>query len=58
MPTGPFGRRLQVARGHIIESIRDRGRPVIAHGVIGPPEECIIAGYDEGGDVSVGWNFL
>ena len=34
----------------IVESIRDKGRPVIAHGVIGPPEECIVAGYDEGGD--------
>jgi len=42
----------------IIESIRDRGRPVIAHGVIGPPEECIVAGYDEGGDVLIGWNFF
>ena len=43
-------------RTAIIESIRDRGRPVIAHGVIGPPEECIITGYDEGGDVLIGWN--
>ena len=47
-----------LARGRIIESIRDRGRPVIAHGVIGPPEECIITGYDEGGDVLIGWNFF
>ena len=45
-------------RQKIIESIRDKGRPVIAHGVIGPPEECIVAGYDEGGDVLVGWNFF
>ena len=45
-------------RRKIVESIRDRGRPVIAHGVIGPPEECIVAGYDEGGDVLVGWNFF
>ncbi len=45
-------------RRKIVESIRDRGRPVIAHGVVGPPEECIVAGYDEGGDVLVGWNFF
>ena len=48
----------EIARGHIIESIRDKGRPVIAHGVIGPPEECIITGYDEGGDVLIGWSFF
>ena len=47
-----------LARRRIIESIRDKGRPVIAHGVIGPPEECIIAGYDEAGDVLIGWNFF
>ncbi|MCE5237824.1 hypothetical protein LLH23_04970 [bacterium] len=47
-----------IARQHIIQSIRDRGRPVIANGVIGPPEECLIAGYDEGGDVLIGWNFF
>ena len=45
-------------RGRIIASIRDKGRPVIAHGVIGPPEECIVTGYDEGGDVLIGWNFF
>jgi hypothetical protein len=45
-------------RAKIMEQIRDRGRPVIAHGVIGPPEECIITGYDEGGDVLIGWSFF
>jgi len=45
-------------RSRIIESIRDCGRPVIAKGVIGPPEDCLIAGYDDGGDVLVGWNFF
>ncbi|MFP4058177.1 MAG: hypothetical protein ACLF0G_15020 [Candidatus Brocadiia bacterium] len=44
-------------RAAILESIA-HGRPVIAHGVIGPPEECIVAGYDEGGDVLVGWNYF
>ncbi|MFC1718366.1 hypothetical protein ACFL6S_32220, partial [Candidatus Poribacteria bacterium] len=45
-------------RKRIIESIRDKGRPVIAQGVIGPPEWCIIAGYDEYGDVLMGWNYF
>ncbi len=44
-------------RRRIIQSI-DAGKPVIAHGVIGPPEECIVAGYDEGGDVLIGWNYF
>ncbi len=45
-------------RQAIVESLRDRGRPVIAHGVIGPPEDCLITGYDEGGEVLIGWNFF
>jgi hypothetical protein len=45
-------------RDRIVHSIRDLRRPVIAHGVIGPPEECIITGYDEGGKVLIGWNFF
>jgi len=46
-----------VFRQRIIESI-DRGMPVLAYGVIGPPEPSIITGYDEGGDVLIGWNFF
>ena len=42
-------------RRRIIDSI-DNGRPVIAFGVIGPPEACVITGYDEKGDVLLGWN--
>jgi hypothetical protein len=34
------------------------GRPVLAWGVVGPPECCIITGYDEDGDVLIGWNFF
>jgi|GEM_PF-3047543 len=45
-------------RRRIIESIRDKGRPVIAQGVIGPPEWCIIAGYDEYGEILMGWNYF
>ena len=36
----------------------DEGRPVIALGIIGPPEACIITGYREGGKVLLGWNFF
>jgi RNA polymerase sigma factor (sigma-70 family) len=45
-------------RKKILESIRDKNRPVIARGVLGPPEECIIAGFDEKGDVLIGWSFF
>jgi len=45
-------------RNRIIESIRDSGRPVIAFGVIGPPECCLITGYDEHGDILIGWNYF
>jgi len=45
-------------RKRIIESIRDKNRPVIARGVLGPPEECIIAGFDEKGDILIGWSFF
>ena len=44
-------------RTQILESI-NRKRPVLAFGVIGPPECCIVTGYDEGGDVLTGWNFF
>ncbi|UCC75059.1 MAG: hypothetical protein JSV86_11080 [Gemmatimonadota bacterium] len=45
-------------RRRIIESIGDRRRPVLYFGVIGPPECCIVAGYDEDGDVLIGWNYF
>ncbi|MBN2389319.1 MAG: hypothetical protein JXR84_01265 [Anaerolineae bacterium] len=44
-------------RQRIIESI-DRGMPVLGYGVVGPPEPSIITGYDEGGDVLIGWSFF
>lgn len=44
-------------RAAIQESL-SRGRPVLAFGVIGPPECCLITGYDEGGDVLIGWNYF
>ncbi len=36
----------------------DDGRPVLAFGVIGPPDCCLITGYDDDGQVLIGWNFF
>ncbi|MFZ5826479.1 MAG: hypothetical protein ACOY94_19475 [Bacillota bacterium] len=44
-------------RREIIASLQ-RGVPVLAFGVIGPPECCLITGCDQGGDVLIGWNFF
>lgn len=44
-------------RKRIIESI-DAGRPVLASGVVGPPVTSLIVGYDEAGDVLIGWSFF
>ncbi len=44
-------------RQNILESLA-RGVPVIGYGVVGPPEPAIICGYDEGGDVLIGWSFF
>ncbi len=45
-------------REKIKGSIFERRRPVISFGVVGPPEAGIITGYDEGGDVLLGWSFF
>ncbi|MBT3289785.1 MAG: hypothetical protein HN380_20745 [Victivallales bacterium] len=42
----------------IVQSIRDRRLPVIAIGVIGPEEPCLISGFQDEGEVIVGWNFF
>ncbi len=46
-------------RDRIIESIRDKNHPVLGFGIVpgSPPECCIIAGYDEYGEVLIGWNY-
>ncbi|HYF92480.1 MAG TPA: hypothetical protein VD969_09530 [Symbiobacteriaceae bacterium] len=41
-----------------IKEALHRGRPILAFGIIGPPECCLITGYDEDGDVLLGWNFF
>lgn len=47
----------ELQRRQIIESIQ-RGRPVVAFGPIGPSEAALVTGYDEGGDILVGWSFF
>lgn len=39
----------------ITESI-DAGKPVLAFGIVGPPECSIVCGYDSGGDTLFGWS--
>lgn len=41
-------------RDEIVKSLR-AGMPVLAFGVVGPPEVSLIAGYDESGEVLIGW---
>ncbi|NLT10813.1 MAG: helix-turn-helix domain-containing protein [Clostridiaceae bacterium] len=42
----------------VIRNEIDAGRPVIALGIIGPPEACIITGYRNRGNTLLGWNFF
>jgi RNA polymerase sigma factor (sigma-70 family) len=44
------------ARKDICRSI-DRGMPVLAIGVVGPPEFCVVTGYDDDGRTLMGWNY-
>ncbi len=43
-------------RRRIVASLRDRRTPVIALGGFGPPEPCLITGFDQGGEVLLGWS--
>ena len=42
----------------IVASLYDRQRPVLALGVIGPPECSLVTGYDDAGEVLIGWSFF
>lgn len=44
-------------REKLISSI-DEGRPAIGFGIVGPPEACIITGYDEEGEIITGWSMF
>ena len=52
------GRNRDVFVDKIRESVHKNGRPCIARGVVGPPEECLITGFDRNGDVLIGWSFF
>ncbi len=54
---GPPPAHAEAIRERIIAET-DAGRPCLAHGVVGPPETCIVTGYDDGGDVLIGWSFF
>ena len=43
-------------REQIVASLGDRRTPVIGFGVFGPPEPFLITGYDEDGEVLLGWS--
>jgi AraC-like DNA-binding protein len=54
-------RRPEVTKDDFIHFIKleiDNGRPVIALGIIGPSEACIISGYRVSGSTLLGWNFF
>lgn len=56
-----LGRDSDTSKDEFIEYIKSnlaKGLPVIALGIIGPPEPCIIAGYDADQDAVMGWNFF
>ena len=53
---GPYD-SLDVAKDEITASI-ESGIPVIAMGIIGPPECCVVHGFEKGGDVLIGWNYF
>jgi len=42
----------------LIKTELDCGRPVIALGVVGPPEACIITGYKDNGETVLGWSLF
>lgn len=54
--SGPFVSEAE-ARADIVRSV-DAGVPVIALGIIGPPECCVVHGYEENGSKLVGWNYF
>jgi len=41
----------------IAETIAE-GHPLLAFGVVGPPECCLICGYEEDGDILIGWSYF
>lgn len=56
-----LGRSQSTEKSEFIDFIKsrlDKGIPVIALGIIGPPEAGIITGYRDNGDTLLGWNLF
>lgn len=56
-----LGRKEETTRKEFLDFMKAavvKGYPVIALGIIGPPEPCIVAGFESDGDVVMGWNFF
>jgi len=52
-------KREDCSKEEFIQLIKEElteGRPVIAFGIIGPPEACLITGYRDNGNTLLGWN--
>jgi len=47
----------EITRLEIVSSI-DKRLPVIAMGIIGPPECCVVFGYENSGEKLIGWNYF
>lgn len=45
-------------QGKIVESIKASNKPVLGLGIVGPTEWSIITGYDEEGEVLIGWSYF
>jgi hypothetical protein len=48
---------LPQATQEIVESIQN-DVPVLAMGIIGPPECCVVFGYENSGESLIGWNYF
>jgi len=55
VPSSEIQKNKSVCLQKIVDSI-DRGVPVLTFGIVGPPTCSIIFGYDENGDVLIGWS--
>ena len=54
--TTPDG--IENMRRSVMKNIGVRRMPLLAFGVVGPPEACLITGYDESGEVLIGWSYF
>lgn len=55
--TGNVDSDERIYRERVREAL-EQGRPVLAFGVVGPPECCLITGYDDHGATVIGWSYF